>query len=637
MSTYDGRADWGLWDMLKFELPKTVRAKAQIVGALVAVSLVLGTAASLRTQHNLIAALSDGSTTAKALRNHMTADMVHDGLRGVVYSALSAEDLGKSRADIDQDLEEYVKTIRTALAENRELDLTDQIKADLASAEKALGGYIEATTTISRLAFTDRPAALARIESFEKAFKDLEKSLETVGDRIEQETARIEAEATRLSNVDAIWSSALLITALLLVVAGTIYILMRVLKPIGLLRQDMDTIAGGNLTHSVGSCDRADEIGGMARSLVLFRDAAREKIEAERRAAEELAKHEAERQRTLQTAIEAERATVNASIGTAVARLAQKDLAYRIDEQLPEAYARLKDDFNEAVTQLSGAISLVSTSTEAIFGSAGELSNSSQELAGRTERQAASLEETAAALEEIAVTGKKMAQGAKNARTSAIEAAQDVAQTGKVVGSAMTAMADIETFAKQIHQIVDVIDAIAFQTSLLALNAAVESARAGEAGRGFAVVASEVRGLAQRSAQSAREIKDLVSNSSGQVLRGVGLVTEAGEALDRIVAKVSDMGAAIADIAACAEEQATGLEEVSAAVNHMDQITQQNAAMVEEATAACVSLTKETDGLQQLVAEFVFDAAEEDAEEERASAKRRKKLPRSGRRNRAAA
>ena len=203
---------------------------------------------------------------------------------------------------------------------------------------------------------------------------------------------------------------------------------------------------------------------------------------------------------------------------------------------------------------------------------------------------------------------RKTAEGAKEARDAVGSARADAERSGVVVRDAVAAMSEIESSAQQISQIIGVIDEIAFQTNLLALNAGVEAARAGDAGRGFAVVASEVRALAQRSADAAKEIKALISASSQQVERGVDLVGETGKVLERIVTQVTQINGVVTEIAASAEEQSTGLQEVNTAVNQMDQVTQQNAAMVEEATAASHALTQEADTLSRLIARFELGA-----------------------------
>ena len=234
-------------------------------------------------------------------------------------------------------------------------------------------------------------------------------------------------------------------------------------------------------------------------------------------------------------AIAGERAVVTNSVGAALARLAAKDLTYRMTDDLPEAYRRMQADFNAALEQLEEAVLGVKASVEAIDSGTVEIATASDNLARRTEQQAANLEETAAALEEITVTVNKAAEGAVQARQVVATAQDDARVGGDVVRRAVDAVGGIEKSSRQIGQIIGVIDEIAFQTNLLALNAGVEAARAGEAGRGFAVVASEVRALAQRSAEAAKEIKVLISNSTQQVEQGVRLVGETGESLIHIV------------------------------------------------------------------------------------------------------
>jgi methyl-accepting chemotaxis protein len=241
---------------------------------------------------------------------------------------------------------------------------------------------------------------------------------------------------------------------------------------------------------------------------------------------------------------------------------------------------------------------------QAIHSGTQEISTASNDLSRRTEQQASSLEETAAALDEITATVKKAAEGAIHARKVVADTKKDAEKSGEVVRKAVEAMGGIENSSQQIGQIIGVIDEIAFQTNLLALNAGVEAARAGDAGRGFAVVASEVRTLAQRSAEAAKEIKGLISTSTGQVQRGVDLVTETGTALAHIIVRVTEVNSAVAEIAAGAQEQATGLQHVNVALNQMDQVTQQNAAMAEEATAAGRGLAYESDQLSRLIAQF---------------------------------
>jgi len=297
-------------------------------------------------------------------------------------------------------------------------------------------------------------------------------------------------------------------------------------------------------------------------------------------------------------------AQVVAALGAALDCLAQGDLKARLTIEVVPEFQKLKDDFNNAVTLLDEAMGGVSAATDGIRSGTEEISIAADDLARRTEQQAASLEETAAALDEITQTVRRAADGAKQAQDVVAGAKSEAERSGVVVDQAVAAMGEIETSSREIGNIIGVIDEIAFQTNLLALNAGVEAARAGEAGKGFAVVAQEVRALAQRSAEAAKEIKTLIGASTKQVEAGVGLVGQTGEALKGIVGKVAEIDELIIQISASSHDQARGLTEVNTAVNQMDHVTQQNAAMVEQTTAATHSLKSQTAELFRQVGAF---------------------------------
>lgn len=291
-------------------------------------------------------------------------------------------------------------------------------------------------------------------------------------------------------------------------------------------------------------------------------------------------------------------------IGEGLARLAENDLDQNIDKAFTPAFEKLRADFNLSIQRLQATVQQISGSAAAIRSGSKEIATAADDLSRRTEQQAASLEETAAALDQITMTVKNSADGASHARQVVATADEDAKKSALVVRQAVQAMDGIADSSQKITQIIGVIDEIAFQTNLLALNAGVEAARAGDAGRGFAVVASEVRALAQRSAEAAKEIKGLISSSSAQVEQGVKLVAETGKSLERIMTQVADINGVVSAIADGAKEQSTGLQEINTAITQMDQATQQNAAMVEETTAASHALMQEAAQLTGLIDAF---------------------------------
>tara|TARA_R110002020_G_scaffold58372_4_gene160057 strand:- start:20484 stop:22676 length:2193 start_codon:yes stop_codon:yes gene_type:complete len=377
----------------------------------------------------------------------------------------------------------------------------------------------------------------------------------------------------------------------------------------GTIRKMTDTmgrLANGDLAAIVPDQDRSDEVGAMARAVQVFKEAGLEKIRLENDA--EAQRGLSEQARNRNTEMERIRAQemqeATSGLGEGLKHLAGGDLTYQLTKPFAADFEGLRTDFNMAVTQLGETLRSVAEASIQIDSGSREISQSAQDLSKRTEQQAASLEETAAALDQITANVTSSTQRVEEARSAAIQANQSAVQSGTIVSNAVEAMGKIEQSSNQISSIIGVIDEIAFQTNLLALNAGVEAARAGEAGRGFAVVAQEVRELAQRSAKAAKEIKDLIRNSSVEVEGGVRLVNETGEALKTIETYIVTVNDHMQAIAHAAKEQSVGLSEVNTAVNQMDQVTQQNAAMVEESTAASYTLSTEAGRLGEMIAQF---------------------------------
>jgi len=419
--------------------------------------------------------------------------------------------------------------------------------------------------------------------------------------------------------------------------------------PLASLRKSMAQLAGGALDAPVPYLGETTEIGEMAKTVAVFRDnavAARQR-DAEQRAADDRRRQAEDDQRHHEAEIVAEVTEVAkaAALGhlelrisldgkdgfmgqlcqsvnellantadaltemeRVLAALSTGDLNQHIDTNYQGLFGLVKDDVNVTIERLREVVLGISDGSHSIFNTSREVADGSQDLSDRTEQQASNLEETASAMEEIAATVKKNADNAQHANQLAGEARNVAAAGGKEVEQAVQAMSQIASSSDRIADIMGMIDEIAFQTNLLALNAAVEAARAGEAGKGFAVVAQEVRSLAQRSGEASKDIKRLIGESTGHIRRGVGLVTGAGKTLEGIVSSVRAVADLVADIALASKEQSTGVEEVNLSVTKMEEMTQHNAALVEESAAAARSLEEHARHLNELVGFFKVDA-----------------------------
>lgn len=421
------------------------------------------------------------------------------------------------------------------------------------------------------------------------------------------------AEATALTSSLADRNNAdtlLQIIVGIVIAAGGIvamwFVARSIASPIKQMTNAMDRLAQSDISIEVPGLDRVDEIGAMAAAVSVFRENAIQKTAMEEDAETNRAMSEKERlHREAEKAREsAESQFVVDCLATGLQRLADGDVAYRISTPFAAHLDSLRLDFNNSLTKLHEALQAVMENARGIDGGANEIRSAADDLAKRTEQQAASVEETAAALEQITTTMRDSTKRAEEAGFLVSRTRVGAEKAGEVVRNAVNAMQQIERSSGEISNIIGVIDEIAFQTNLLALNAGVEAARAGEAGKGFAVVAQEVRELAQRSANAAKEIKALIITSGEQVRTGVALVGETGKSLEVMVGEVQQINSHVSAIVEAAREQSIGIQEINTAVNTIDQGTQQNAAMVEESTAASHSLAGEADALNKLISQF---------------------------------
>ena len=462
----------------------------------------------------------------------------------------------------------------------------------------------------------------------------------------EYQATKAESAASRARMVDFLMI--VLAAGILLLIVAAVVVSGAVCRPLIALTAMMKRLATGDHTVTVAHQSDSNEIGEMARALEVFKqnaieklrmdEADKQRLEAERRAAD--AQREREQAigqeiarlidsvangdlssrvdlagkdgfyRAMSEGINRLTDTVETAISDiarVIKALARGDLNQRITKEYHGAFDGLKNDINATSIKLAEIVGNITEATGAISSAASEVSAGSADLAERTEQQASSLEETAASMEQLGATVRTSAESAQRANTMVRDARAAAEQGGTVAGSAIEAMKEIAGASRRITDIIGVIDEIAFQTNLLALNAAVEAARAGDAGKGFAVVAQEVRVLAQRSAQASKEIKTLILNSDNQVQHGVELVKKAGDSLSGIVDGVQKVANLIGDIASGSAEQASALDEINTAVAAMDEMTQKNAALVEETTAAAQSMAGQAADLTALVAFFKLD------------------------------
>ena len=415
-------------------------------------------------------------------------------------------------------------------------------------------------------------------------------------------------ERLTASTNTTIWTAlvSIALVSLALIAFGLFISSRGITTPIARLRERMGSLAAGDTATEIAGMDRKDEVGQMAAAVQAFRENAIERVRLENeteanRSSSEKDRIEREKQKANEAA-DVQFAVDN--LATALSKISQGDVTYRIVQPFVSSLDGIRGDFNRAAEQLQSTLSQVAQNARGIDAGANEIRSAADDLAKRTEQQAAAVEETAAALEEITTTVKDSTKRAQEAGHLVGRAKIGAEQSGEVVQKAVAAMEQIAGSANEISNIIGVIDEIAFQTNLLALNAGVEAARAGEAGKGFAVVAQEVRELAQRSAGAAKEIKNLITTSNSQVQQGVQLVGQTGKALELIVTEVQEINRHVAAIAESAQEQSSGLQQINTAVNQMDQDTQKNAAMVEESTAASHGLAREAASLNQLLAQF---------------------------------
>ena len=559
-------------------------------------------------------ALEAGKEARTALTQLRELSLSNGDLQLLKFQGLASESLLLSRIYLQQDLVvgreasfeaalsyidstiSHLKQATTYIGSRRLIQNSSQasslLEASLESSELFRALVVEKSTTVPEL-------ASIREDALDRLGPEMELRFKKVTDTIVADQDQLGPEGQRIVENRMFWTPIAGGASVLLCICAAFIVGRWISQPIKRLAATTQKLATGDTDVEIRGADQDNELGQMARSLQVFREA---HLERNRIAAEKA-----------RGAREEQKALVNA-LSEGLKHLSDGNLTHRISNSYGEEYEELCANFNTSCKKLNELIGSVVRTASGVLNGSNEISSSSFDLARRTEDQASSLERTAAALEELTASVQSTAESSRNASDHAKSAKSNAKGGGEIVQKAIEAMGEIEKSSANIAQTISLIDDIAFQTNLLALNAGVEAARAGDAGSGFAVVASEVRALALRASEAAKEIEKMIRNSSELVERGVELVGKTGSSLDEIFETVERVSDFVSDISAATNAQSENLTEMNDAVLSLDRTAQQNAAMAEEATAASHELKNDAAELEAKTGQFTLTEIEEDLE-----------------------
>jgi methyl-accepting chemotaxis protein len=581
-----------------------------------------------------------------SMRAHMTADMLHDGLRGVVFRAMYAGAIADAAMaeEAKAEVAEYGGEFRAQIAAQDTLELPTSVRDAVGAVKAPLESYIAAAESIvGKIGAGDVPGATAELAAFDAAFSVLEGNMAQVSDAIEaahHELLAASAATSRLSDI-TMWVG----LGMVVLIAVVTQVLSRVLflKPLAEMTGGFRRLADGDLDVTLETTNRIEEMDHLASVLSVFRSALSERAELARDAGATAQKNlvrvneanalNAQLSEVVGAAVEGDFTkrmsadfadpaladlahSVNALVetvdrgigetGEVLSALARTDLTKRMSGHYAGAFAKLRDDTNAVGDKLTEVVVQLRDTSRSLKTATGEILSGANDLSERTTRQAATIEETSATMEALAATVLENAKRAEEASTNAAEVSSTAEAGGEVMREATQAMERITSSSAKISNIIGLIDDIAFQTNLLALNASVEAARAGEAGKGFAVVAVEVRRLAQSAAEASKEVKVLIDQSAGEVRGGSKLVTEAAAKLEAMLEGARRNFELLEGIARESRQQASSIDEVNSAVRTLDEMTQHNAALVEETNAAIEQTEAQATELDRVVAIFAI-------------------------------
>ncbi len=560
------------------------RARAVMIGLILLCGLT-GIAAALMASD----ALSKQEDAANLYGNHALADMMHDAVRSDVLAAFQAQNpaSGLKREDIMADFKEHSAELEKGIAADREYTGSKEVMKFTSALAEPMEAYLASAKSLLEQTWRDPQAASAQLPKFFDDFRTLEVSMSAASDAITENSAKVTRWANRLGMIAEVALAIILILAIGVALKLFRTINARMIDPVESLSGTMRRMGEGDMQAEIPYADREDELGEMARAMLAFRN--------------QLNAAEAAKQEQAELIVE--------SLGAGLTRLAEGDLSTEITARLEGPFAGLKTSFNDALIRLRDLIGTVIESAAAIQTGSSEIAGASEDLARRTEGNAASLEQTTAAISEIDARLKATSEAADRTVGRADSAIQVVASGRTMAESAVDAMGRVSESAKGIDSVIEGLDKIAFQTRVLAMNAAVEAGRAGEAGRGFAVVADLVSALAMRAEEESKRARDQLTVTQTDIGCAVQAVTNVGDALGDIVANVDEVHRLLGGIAEDNRVQASSISEVSSAIGDMDRSTQQNAAMVEETSAAARNLLAEVGSLTGRAGRFTIGAS----------------------------